>query len=261
MPAGNPEIPAPGVSSPLRLRFAHFYQPAATLGGDFFDIVRLGDRRVGVLIGDVMGHGARSALVTAIVQALTRHRVASMNQPGVFLAQVNEHLNEVVSRSGQTLFVTALLMVFDAGEGSFEWAVAGHPSPLRGRHGSTEPALPLWSGSQHQPALGLLPGSVYNSHREPLHAGDVFLLFTDGAIEGAGPSGAEFGVGRLAESFGRALAGPLAALPAAIDGDLEKHLGGVPNEDDVCLVAVAAENGRQGDGGAAGKQPEGGNGG
>ncbi len=73
LPSQYPEVPPPAVNNPLRLKFAHFYQPAATVGGDFFDLIELDENSAGILIADVMGHGARSALITAILRALVRN--------------------------------------------------------------------------------------------------------------------------------------------------------------------------------------------
>ena len=241
MPTEYPKVPSSGSESALQLRFAHYYQPTATLGGDFFDLIKLDEWRVAVLIADVMGHGARSALVTAIIQALVRNRPRPIDDPGVFLGEVNQHLHQVISRSGQVLFVTGFLMVMDTRRARVEWAVAGHPAPLRARWGTGGPPEPLWRGSLGQPALGLMPDSDYRTHREKLEPGEVFLLFTDGVVEAEDPEGVEFGIDRLVESFGAALKEPLPALPAKIIGQLAAHVRGRHYEDDVCLVAVGAE--------------------
>ena len=135
LPSAYPEVPPLEVETQLRLKFAHFYQPASTVGGDFFDLLELGDDCAGVLIADVMGHGARSALVTAILRALVRNNRGQATDPGGFLGDLNRHLHEVISRSGQTLFVTAFFLVLDTGKGRASWAVAGHPAPLRVHRG------------------------------------------------------------------------------------------------------------------------------
>lgn len=240
LPSGYPEVPPAQVNNLLRLRFSHFYQPASTVGGDFFDLIELDENRVGVLIADVMGHGARSALVTAILRALVRNQTGTATHPGPFLAELNRHLHEVISRSGQTLFVTAFFMVLDTREGSISWAVAGHPAPLRVRRGSGKEPEPLWEGSSHQPALGLLPAVDYRTHEAPLAAGDVFLLFTDGAVEAENPFGVPFGLERLTTGFDQALDGPMAAIPAKIVCEVTAYQKRQQYDDDVCLVVVEA---------------------
>ncbi len=241
MPSGYPE--SPRVADPLRLGFAHFYQPASTVGGDFFDLIELDEHRTGVLIADVMGHGARSALVTAILRALVRNHVASADEPGEFLGILNRELYEVIERSSQTLFVTAFFMVLDTRDAKVTWAVAGHPSPLRARRGTGNPPEFLWSGARRQPALGLMGGAVYQSSSSPIRAGDVFLLFTDGVVESENPAGKEFGTQRLISTFDESLDGPLAAMPAKIICEVASFQKRRNHDDDVCVVAVEVSQG------------------
>jgi phosphoserine phosphatase RsbU/P len=244
LPSRYPQVPPESVRNPLRLRFAHFYQPAFSVGGDFFDLIELDENRAGILIADVMGHGARSALVTAILRALVRHHTTQAGDPGTFLTEINHHLHEVISHSGQTLFVTAFLLVLDTRQGTAKWSVAGHPAPLRVRRGSGKLPEPLWNEPHHQPALGLSARASYQTHESGLHTGDVFLIFTDGTFEAENPEGEAFGVERLARSFDEALDGPMAAMPAKIVCDVTSFQRRQNYDDDVCIVAVEAVSGK-----------------
>lgn len=239
LPSEYPEAPA-GSPHPLRLGFSHFYEPASTVGGDFFDLIELEDGEVAVLIADVMGHGARSALVTAILRSLVRNHTGLMGHPGEFLSMMNRHLHEVISRSGQILFVSAFFMVLDPARETFRWAVAGHPAPLRGRRGSGREPQSLWEDSHRQPALGLVEEMTYESHAGTLRPGDVFLLYTDGLFEAENPAGEMFGIERLVRAFDDSLDGPLAAMPAQIVCLASAFRKSDQYEDDVCVVAVEA---------------------
>lgn len=243
LPSEYPDVPPAEVDTAMRLKFAHFYQPASTVGGDFFDLIELGEGCAGVLIADVMGHGARSALVTAILRALVRNSTEQARNPGAFLGELNQHLHDVISRSGQTLFVTAFFLVLDTRNGKASWAVAGHPAPLRVRRGSGKEPEPLWSDPPRQPALGLVPRVEYRTTDSQLRTGDVFLLYTDGAVEAENPAGEAFGAGRLAKYFDEALDGPMAAMPAKIVCEVTAFQKRAQYDDDVCLVAVEAGNG------------------
>ncbi len=243
LPSTYPEVPSLGIRNPLRLRFAHFYQPASTVGGDFFDLIELDENRVGVIIADVMGHGARSALVTAIMRALVKNHSDVASDPGAFLSELNTNLHELISRSGQSMFVTAFYIVLDTRTGLASWAVSGHPSPLRVRRGSDNKPEPLWLASPRQPALGLMPKFAFETTESPLQVGDVFLLFTDGTIEAENPAGEAFGVHRLIESLDAALDGPMAAMPAKIICDVGFFQKRKNYEDDVCIVAIEASGG------------------
>ena len=153
-------------------------------------------------------------------------------------------MHEVISRSGQTLFVTAFLLVLDTRLATAKWLVAGHPAPLRVRRGSGKLPVPLWNEPHHQPALGLSTKAVYQTHESGLRAGDVFLIFTDGAFEAENPDGVPFGVERLARSFDEALDGPMAAMPAKIVCDVTAFQRRQNYDDDVCIVAVEAVSGK-----------------
>lgn len=238
MPSLAPGFSVGQIRDPLRLGFAHFYQPASTVGGDFFDLIELDEHRTGVLIADVMGHGARSALVTAILRAVVRNHVISAGDPGKFLGILNRELHEVIERSHQTLFVTAFFMVLDTRECRAHWAVAGHPSPLRARRSTGNPPQLLWTGAQRQPALGLMPEVVYQTSSSPIRVGDVFLLFTDGVVEAENPGGKDFGIQRLISTLDEALDGPLAAMPAKIVCEVAAFQKRKHHDDDVCVVAV-----------------------
>lgn len=240
LPADYPVTTTAAENDPLRLQFAHFYQPAATVGGDFFDIIELDPHRTGILIADVMGHGARSALVTAILRALVRHHSREAASPGAFLTEINRHLREVVDRSGQSLFVTAFLLVLDTRASTASWAVAGHPPPLKARRGSGKPPQPLWATPPRQPALALVADASFETRECPLRPGDVFLLYTDGAVEAENSSGSPFGQDRLIASFDEALDGPMAAMPAKIVSEVAIWQKRRHYDDDVCLVAIEA---------------------
>ncbi len=247
MPSSYPEFPQRESRDPLRLGFAHYYQPASTVGGDFFDLIEIDEHRTGVMIADVMGHGARSALVTAILRALVSNHVAMAGDPGKFLGMLNHELHEVIERSNQTLFVTAFLMVVDTRESRLSWAVAGHPAPLRAHRGTGNPPKLMWTGARRQPALGLVPGTVYDTTTTSVRAGDVFLLFTDGVVEAEDPSGRQFGVERLIRTFDEALDGPLAAMPAKIFCEVTAHGKRRQHDDDICVVAVEVSPGSRTD--------------
>lgn len=235
LPNEYPEVPLPGSNDSLRLSFAHFYQAAATVGGDFFDLIRIDDHRAGVFIADVMGHGARSALVTAILRALVHNGTPRVTSPGDFLTELNGHFHDMVARSGHTLFVTAFFMILDTKRQKLSWAVAGHPAPLRLRDGKAEP---LWQDAQRQPALGLVPRIPYTSHEEPLHADERFLLFTDGLIEAENAASEQFGIERLIELFATTGHINTAAVPSAIVDELFRYQDKDTMDDDLCLLVV-----------------------
>lgn len=237
MPRDYPQVPANPGPGALRLGFHHFYRPALSVGGDFFDIVKLGDHRAGVFIADVMGHGARSALVTAILRALWQDLVRQADDPGRFLTLINQHFAAVLARTNEFIFASAFYLVLDTRRAQATFASAGHPPPLMASR-ATRRVAPLLQAGDNKPALGLADHTRYTSFTRPVAADDVFLLYTDGLIEAPNARAEEFGRERLCEAVGRHLDLPLNEMAQAILKAVNDFIGAVPLPDDICLVAA-----------------------
>jgi len=218
-------------------RFHSQYVPAAGVSGDFFQLIRLSDSRAGVLVCDVMGHGVRSALVTAMLRAFAEDLRDEANDPGVLLTRLNHNLMGVLRQSGNLIFVTAAYAVVDTAAGRVRYGQAGHPPGYIRRASGAVELLPA-DAAVAGPALGLIDGAEYVAGEAPMAAGDAALLFTDGLVEARAPGGEEWGEGRLRAELERNPAAPCAELlPLLVASALGFAAGGV-FEDDVCLAAL-----------------------
>ena len=112
------------------LRFAHHYRLSTAVSGDLFHVLLLDDHRAGVFICDVMGHGVRSALITAMMRVLMQEACAHASHPGEVLARVNHGLIEIIPTETGAMFVTAAYAIIDAERRSVQYASAGHPAPI-----------------------------------------------------------------------------------------------------------------------------------
>lgn len=238
LPRRYPAVPAKNDDS-LTLDFHHVYHAAMSVSGDFFDVVKLSDHRAGVLIADVMGHGTRSALVTAILRALLHGLTETANDPGLFLASLNRHFYETMRQAEQLIFVSACYVIFDTRESMVYCASAGHPSPLTGSR-VTKEIEPLFRELKSNPALGLMPENTYNVFQRPLSDEDVFVLFTDGVVEALSGDDEEFGVERLRQVFRDKLDQDLVGLTQSILEGVLAFTDHQPPADDICLVTVEA---------------------
>src|SRR5260221_3954298 len=108
LPRKNPTLTGYNVSGRSPFTFAHYYRPAAAIGGDFFDFFQLSENRLGVFICDVMGHGLRAALVTAIIRALFEELLAAMFNAGDFLTTLNLRLRTNLEPVDGTIVYTAI---------------------------------------------------------------------------------------------------------------------------------------------------------
>ncbi len=239
LPRDYPTVPSKGVNDLLTLNFRHVYQAAMSVSGDFFDLIKLNDHSAGVLIADVMGHGTRSALVTAILRTLLHGLADAAKEPGAFLSELNGHFYEAMRQTDQFVFVSACYVVFDTREATVRCASAGHPSPLLGNRNSGR-ITDFFGPLRGNPALGLFASRSYDVFSRPLEEDDVLLLYTDGVVEAMDGEDRDFGRVRLVEALGRHLEGDIATLTQAVFDEVLAFTGYLPPTDDICLVAVEA---------------------
>jgi sigma-B regulation protein RsbU (phosphoserine phosphatase) len=218
------------------LRFAHRYVPAATLGGDFFDIIQLSDTRCAVLVCDVMGHGVRAGLLTALIRGVVKEIGASAESPAYVLGEINRSLTPILEQTGQPLFATVFLAMVDTAAESLTFANAGHPPPfVLHRAGGTVEKLAV---ADPEPAAGLIDGFTYSQREFPFRPGDVLVGYTDGLFEACDSAGNGFGEERLQTLIVQSAALPIAQLIERLMTEVQAFSGHNEFEDDVCVVAV-----------------------
>ena len=220
------------------LKFSHRYLPAAAVGGDFFDVFPIGATSAGVFICDVMGHGMRAALVTAIMRGLVEELMPVAHDPGRFLSEINRSLHAILRRTREPFLATAFYVVADVGTGELHFASAGHPSPLKVHRasGTVEPLR--FCDPRHGPALGLFEKPRYPTCHSPLAERDLLLLFTDGLYEVDDAHQEEYGQERLLASVRKHHGLPTEALLDALLSDVQRYSTSSEFDDDVCLVAM-----------------------
>lgn len=228
-----PRLASPDASA---LRFTHRYVPASTLGGDFYDILQLSDTRCGVLVCDVMGHGVRAGLLTALIRGVVEEIGPRANDPAHVLSEVNLSLMPIVEQTGQPVFATVFFGIIDTAAHTLAYANAGHPPPLV-RHGQATGVARLVPADP-EPAAGLLRDFVYSTHQCAFGPGDLFLGYTDGVLEAADLGGAMFGEERVSAvlAASRGLSG--AEVSDRLLREVQGHSGKTAFEDDVCIVAI-----------------------
>lgn len=238
LPERYPRFPAEEGDAGNLLEFCHVYRPVEVVGGDYFSIQQLTEQSAGVLVCDVVGHGVRAALVTAMLNAVVHDLRDVAGDPAEFLRRLNERLWASLGGRFEYGFVTAFYLVADAAASVVRFAGAGHPHPLllRRGYGRVDPLLGE-SGTTGQ-ALLLRPDPLYVTEEIALSPNDAILLFTDGVYEVRGPHRATYGTERL-EAL---LAGHLAeTTPALMNRILTETLAFSRDEhfqDDVCMVGV-----------------------
>src|SRR5260221_553466 len=131
LPREYPTLNGDDLAGHTPFRFAHYYHPAAAVGGDYFDFIQLSQSRVGIFICDVIGHGLRAALVTAIIRALLEELRPVMANAGRFLSSLNLRLRAILERVEEPFVATAFYLIVDAASKEAQFANAAHPVPVR----------------------------------------------------------------------------------------------------------------------------------
>lgn len=236
LPRVYPVFPRGVPTESSSLRFAHRYIPATTLGGDFFNISQLSDTKCGVLICDVMGHGVRAGLLTALIRGVVGELGERAENPTHVLSEINLCLAPILERTGQPVFATAFFGVIDTVANTLSYGNAGHPAPLirRGHSGSV---LRL-SWSNPEPAAGLIANFPYTRQECAFDAGDLLLGYTDGVIEAPDLTGDFYGDQRLSLFLAQDVSLSSEDVCAKLVQELARFSGRTVFDDDVCLVAI-----------------------
>jgi len=239
LPQQYPTFPPWADPAHSAIRFCSRYIPTTAVGGDFFHILPISDTQAGIFICDVMGHGVRAALVTAIQRAIVEEMLPVAHDPGRYLSEINRTFLSILRRARTPMFASAFYLVVDVGEGVLRYANAGHPSPLHREHATG--AMSFLAPARPGPALGVFEGGRYQTYSRPAESGDGVILFTDGLFEVEGADETYFDQNRLLGSFLHHRRAPMEALIDETLNEIRDFALDHVFVDDVCLVGVSIE--------------------
>lgn len=205
---------------------------AASVGGDFYDLIRLPGRRACVIMGDVSGKGVEAASVSAAVKTA----LGAYAWEGLAPARMVRSLNEfLLGFSRLETFATLFVGLIDLDSGTVRYCSAGHPPAIMVSADVREISiLDVQSG-----VVGAFHDIAYQDGVTRFSAGDVLLLYTDGTTEARDPAGAFFGEEGLREAVMRESAGerPFEGFVGRLLATLDDFTGN-NLEDDVAMVAL-----------------------
>lgn len=164
-------------------------RPANTVGGDYFDVIDLGEGRLAIAVGDVAGKAMPAALLMALLQGSLRTLLSAGFRGEELISKLNAHLYaNIPSNRLVTFFYSEL----DTATGALRYVNAGHNPPFL--LAVRQPAARLGPTGM---VLGVLPAGPYEAMEVTLEPGDRLLLYTDGVTEAANPADEEYGDVRL----------------------------------------------------------------
>src|SRR5262245_61003036 len=173
--------------------FAAYYETSRHVGGDYYDIVPLPDDQYGVLIVDVSGHGAPSAIILSMIRSVFHTLPTPPVDPPAVLKFINKHFQFLW---GTSMMATALYAVVEVRERRMRMACAGHLPPLLLRGG----AVSQLECDNSIPLL-LMDLPVIPCFEHPIAPGDRVLFYTDGITEREDNHGNMYEIHRLMDAF------------------------------------------------------------
>ena len=197
------------------------------VGGDVYDYMKTGERRLAIVLGDVTGHGIDAAADMAMAKFVFRSLARLYPEPGAFLAAAND---VVVEEIGSGTFITMLYLTVDAEIGEVACASGGHPPPRLLHEDGTVEGL-----EAPGMVLGIESGQPYEELRKPFEPGDAVVLYTDGVVE-ARRDGELFGEERLDQLLAEHRELPAQQLAEVVVANCRRWVGGDLRDD--CAIVV-----------------------
>lgn len=194
-----PELPAMGEGSHLWA----VSEPAASVGGDLYDVIPMSDESWLVYVADVAGKGLPAALIMAALSAKIRSEAPVHSEVDTLLANVNNAMYELMAEEG--FFATIVLSRYWPRTGRVQTVRAGHLPPLWIVE-SELANVPKLNGIP----LGVELGTEYEKTEVVLSPGESILFITDGVTEAENEDNELFGNDRLTDYFGEAQGPPWA---------------------------------------------------
>jgi phosphoserine phosphatase RsbU/P len=206
-----------------------FNLPSKQVGGDYYDVIRLADGKIALVIADVSGKGVPAALLVSTLQA-SLHAYLESNFE---LAKLVAKLNQIILRnSTKNKFITFFIAVLDPGLKKINVVNAGHNPPLLVRNGGLTKLLP--GGI----VLGCVEYDRYVSKEYQLQSEDTLVLFTDGVTEANNLKDDLYGDERLEKFVQTNLDKSAQELQEVIYQDVKLFAGKAEQSDDITMLVL-----------------------
>ncbi len=201
-------------------------------GGDYYDFIELPDRRLGIVVGDVSGHGVSAALLMASVRGFLRARATLSGSTAEIINGVNRLISVDTAETGQ--FMTLFYLVVAPQANRITWVRAGH-DPAFLYCPATDQFEEL-SGAGL--ALGVSADWTYEDYSQTIVSGQIVLLTTDGIFEARNIEGEMFGKERFKDVVRKNAALEAEGIRKAVIEAVTQYRGDEPQEDDITLVIL-----------------------
>jgi sigma-B regulation protein RsbU (phosphoserine phosphatase) len=202
--------------------------PCLSVGGDYFDVFPLDDKRTAFLLADVSGKGLGAALLTTMLQG-----ALSGMTLGTDPARVFNHVNRFLCDHAEVGRYATMFFGILEDSGKMEFINAGHPSPILLRQGTAEEAF-----TEGSFPVGLVPEAEFSTTTLQLEPNDTLVLFSDGVTEAMDPEDQLYGVARLRAVLLGKNEMPLDEIQKTLLESVENFARGARQADDLTILLV-----------------------
>jgi phosphoserine phosphatase RsbU/P len=211
------------------LRLAVRYSPANQLGGDVYDIYRLDNNRLGILVADVSGHGVNSAMLSGMVKALAAPLSLAVLEPGELLAGLDVAGEQFFPEG---YFCTGFYVIADEETGLVRYAGVGHPPAIIvGPNGSR-----MLHSNPGMLGIGMVDGTAAATDR--IGPGESMVIYTDGLTDAMDPSDTLFGEERLRTVLQSHFGADPTEILEQVERALDKHTSPGRPADDINIIVL-----------------------
>ena len=207
------------------------YLPMTAVAGDFYEFIPIDQRRVGILVADVSGHGVPAALISSMIKVAMQSVVTVADDP----AQVLRGLNRILSTELRGQLTSAAYLWIDTESHGARYSAAGHPPLLLWR--DTRGAL------ERIESNGLLFGVTHDSEYPvrylAIESRDRFLMYTDGMVEAEDARGESFGDRQLEQVVRNNRSQPASELSRQLLSEVQSwQRSPMTQQDDITLILI-----------------------
>ena len=222
--------------------FATMFRSSTSVSGDFYDFIPLGEQCLGVVLGDVKGHGIPAALLMVMIQTASRLLSNDADSPATILKRINTLL---FHNTDLEQFATMVYGILDIRTGTFTYSNGGHCPPIHYINDTENNNEASQNGYQVDllntggMLIGAFDIATFSSATCQLSHGDVLMLYTDGVTETEGKTPNEFyGEERLIERMSKKRTCSAEELCDALQADLMEYSGTTQLKDDRAVVVI-----------------------
>ena len=207
--------------------------PAKTIGGDFYDFVKMSDRKLLIIVADVSGKGIPAALNLSKVQAMIQFSAKVFNSPKDILKSVNKQIYNKIDRKS---FVTIAAGLFDMDAMTVKLCRAGHNPILFADANSVKEINTKGMG------LGLDNALLFDKNLEEaelkLNKGDTFVFYSDGLTEAMNTGKDEFGMDKVKKIISDNISSSAFMIQRNMIDEVKEFKGNAEQNDDITMVTI-----------------------